>query len=186
MKIDAHLDLEKLKQLELLVADLYLFFATQFPPDREFWLELHYEEISHAGIIDGREKRPFVPYENCAEEFRIDIQAIDMIIQRVVNLQQEYNTSPPTRVEAFLTAIQIEQAAGEFHFENTVAPSACHARQSLYQVLGREDHSHAHRIAQRMKRFAAIESAASAAAEVSEQRRSFRGYDYICRDESGC
>ncbi len=132
--------------IELGAAALYLFFSERFPEDRELWSQLHIEEKSHAMLIraalDSFSHRGILPYnilDTSLEDFRRTKAKIDGLVN-------QYKETPPSRKEAFLIAIDLENESGERHYNSFMMKNPETPLQSLFQNLNREDKNHEERI----------------------------------------
>ena len=148
---------DTLISLERNIATLYLFYAELFPDDAPFWRRLHFEEENHALALE---------HDNCLKRYIADLAEIQneellvmarAIEARVGEVAQAYRRSVPSRAEAYLTALQLEQAAGEYHTNE-----ACKGRRRgdvpVFERLGEDDADHAVRIRQRLDAWRATES----------------------------
>lgn len=149
---------DTLISLERNVAALYLFYADLFPDDAPFWHRLHFEEENHALALahDGCLNRYLAALPDTQrEELLAMARAINA---RVREVAEEYQRRAPSRREAYLTALQLEQTAGEYH-----TTEACKGQRSgdvpVFERLGEDDADHAERIRQRLDAWRATESA---------------------------
>ena len=58
---------------------------------------------------------------------------------------------PPTRVEAFKYAFELENSVGEFHFQSFMTSESNSQMTKIFQKLNGDDINHAKRIANYMK-----------------------------------
>lgn len=132
------------------VAALYMLFSYRFPEDARFWTALHDEELDHARdiatddrIADYLEKLPAAAYEAA-------LAAIQAVAHRVRELTEEYARRPPSVIDAYLSALQIEKSAGEFHMHEASRCISGGDRRLLAR-LGKDDLDHAERIRKRLE-----------------------------------
>ena len=57
-----------------------------------------------------------------------------------------FRNKPPSREEAFNTALRVEKSAGEIHFQRAMAKEADSDIMELFQQLNKDDMDHADRI----------------------------------------
>lgn len=136
---------EQFIQVELKVADLYMFFSNAFPEDTDFWRELHNEEKRHASLIRNANlhlSRRIFP----SELLVTPVQKLIEVNIDLTHLIKEYNEKPPSREVAFKTAINIEHSAGEFHFQQAMALPPYSRFMVVFQHLNKDDKDHAQRI----------------------------------------
>ena len=138
-------------QIEMNVAALYLSFSEQLSADTDFWWQLHLEEKNHAMLIRAaadsfikRGKFPTGLVNNYAEELRKTNTKIERMVHR-------YKTTPLTRCEACRIALQIEDDAGEIHYERFMEKEAEGTLNAVLQKLNRDDKEHGIRIRQHLK-----------------------------------
>jgi ferritin len=132
--------------LELSVADLYRIFQKAFPDDSAFWRKLALEEEHHASLIkDGRDFLLFrgeFPTELLAPKVKMLVE----VNSKLASLLQEYSKNPPSRESAFNIALNVEQSAGEVHFQRAMENSSTSTIMRVFQILNKGDKDHARRI----------------------------------------
>lgn len=137
--------------LELNAARLYQLFREIFPDDAVFWGQLEVEEKNHAALLqDGRDR--FQPLG----KFPVDIlpSSITSLVwanRGIVTLIDKYRERPPSREEAFNTALSIEQSTGEAHFQQFMEKESSTKIEEIFRELNRTDKDHALRIRSYMK-----------------------------------
>lgn len=138
-------------QLELNLADLYQLFYVKFPEDSEFWWKISLEEVNHAALIRSINDL-FLSDKILPKEF---IQTQTSEIHRVNHFIREritqYKTDAPSRFEAFYYAYELENSAGEAHYEMFMNENPVSNVEKIFQKLNGEDKNHALRIANYMK-----------------------------------
>lgn len=132
--------------IELNIAQLYLSFHHQFPEDSAFWWQLALEEKNHAALLrSGCEhliKARLFPSE-------IVPNALNPLIEvnkRLEILLAETKANPPSRGQAFRLAIQLEESAGEIHFETFIKMPPKTTTEQMFQSLNQDDKDHARRL----------------------------------------
>ena len=146
--IDAFLDASI--ELELNVGDLYALYSRTFPEDTDFWWNLSLEEKNHAALLrSGREY--FLPLQRFpAHILHHDLDELRQTNQHIRRLIEEHTAAPPSRETAFHTAVQLEESAGEAHFQQFMATEQPHGTAKLFQTLNQDDRDHAERIRARL------------------------------------
>jgi len=146
MQVTHQKHLEESIQLELNLATLYTIFNDAFSEDEDFWWELAMEERGHAALLQQEKKEPqqneFFPNNLLAKELQSLVDANAAIAQLISN----YKTNPPSRGEALQTAIDLEMAAGESHFQHFLDSPTNSAAANIFKQLNQDDCNHAARI----------------------------------------
>jgi len=144
-----HLD-ESIK-LELNLAKLYTLLNDLFPDDEDFWWQLSMEERGHAALLQQEKKQPqplpFFPENLLAD----DLPALMAANERILGLIEQYKQLAPSRIEAFLTALELELAAGEAHFQDFLDTPSLSPSVAIFKQLNQDDRDHAERIREYMK-----------------------------------
>ena len=144
--------LEESIQLELNLATLYTIFNDSFSEDEDFWWELAMEERGHASLLQQEKKEPqqseFFPNNLLAKELQSLVEAN----ARIVQLISTYKMNPPSRGEALQTAIDLEMAAGESHFQQFLDSPTNSAAANIFKQLNQDDCDHAARIREYQKK----------------------------------
>ncbi|MGB0130930.1 rubrerythrin family protein [Chlorobium sp.] len=142
--ISEHLD-ESIK-LELNLAKLYTVLNDLFPEDEDFWWQLAMEERGHAALLQQEKKQP-QPLEFFPENLLAgDLEALIQANSRIAGLIEQYTKTTPSRKEAFSTALELELAAGESHFQNFLDTPSHSPSVEIFKQLNQEDRDHAERI----------------------------------------
>lgn len=147
------MQLEKLMQLieesielELNIAKLYTIFHKVFPDDSAFWSKMALEEEHHASLIkevrdlllSGRE----FPRELLAPKVQMLLEANS----KLASLLEDYSQNPPSRETALKIALNVEESAGEIHFQRAMENSSTSTMIRVFQILNKDDKDHALRI----------------------------------------
>ncbi len=145
-----HLD-ESIK-LELNLATLYTLFNDLFAEDEDFWWELAMEESGHASLLQQEKKQPqrkeFFPENLLAS----DLQSLIDSNSKISTLMLRYKEMPPSRRDALQTALDLEMAAGESHFQQFLDSPTNSPAANIFKQLNQEDCDHAARIRQYMQK----------------------------------
>lgn len=146
MKKDIFQIVEAAATLELNVAQLYLNFHHQFPDDSVFWWQLAVEEKNHAALLKS----------GCANLIKAglfpagivpnSLNPLVAVNKRLEKILAETTANPPSRAQAFRLAIQMEESAGEIHFENFTKMPPKTMAEEMFQHLNRDDKDHARRL----------------------------------------
>ena len=137
--------------IELNVSKIYFLFHKLFPEDSSFWLKLVLEEENHADIIrSGIEL--FEPIHAFPHKILShNLQKLKDTNEDLQFLLAEFEITPPSRAEAFNAALNIENSAGELHFQHFQEKTHISSLGKIFQQLNEEDKDHAERILAYMK-----------------------------------
>ena len=138
--------LRKMILLERNVALLYSHFEQLFNYDALFWKQLVLEEINHASLLESQ-----LEYIADSKEFNNNLlgsteETIAAINDNLEKILQSLQTGKLTRENALSIALQIEQSAGEVHFQTTSTETISSIPVSIFQSLVDADKNHAERI----------------------------------------
>lgn len=138
-------------QMEMKAAELYRLFSENSLEDKDFWWELHLEEIGHARIIreakDNFLHRGVFPFDMlCAsiEKIQHDNARAELFIEQA-------KAAIPSRRGAFEIAFALEHSASELHFDLFMKQKADEPLVSVLQQLNQADKNHIKRIRARME-----------------------------------
>jgi len=139
-------------QLELNVADLYLLFLKLFPEDSDFWWKLVLEEKNHAALIRSG-KEYFEPLNKFPYDLLADsLQKVKDTNSRLKSMINKLESVSPLRQEAFNIAFEIENSAGELHFQNFMNKETNLKIDDIFKRLNKDDKDHALRISSYMEK----------------------------------
>lgn len=132
-------------RLEINMYKLYTLFQEIFPEDSAFWKGLASEERNHILIL--RKIKPFLPYDQefSDEFFSKNIETLIDANRKVGLLMQEFKQNPD-RETAFMKAIELENSAGEMHFQNMMSKETNSKLAKIFKQLNFDDNDHATRI----------------------------------------
>ena len=131
-------------RLEINMYKLYTLFQEMFPEDAIFWKELASEEKNHILIL--RQIKPFLPYDQeFSDEFFSNINTLIQANKKVDSLIQECKQNPDREI-AFQKAIEMENSAGELHFQNMMNKETNSKLAKIFKRLNTDDNDHASRI----------------------------------------
>ena len=130
-------------QLELNVAELYKIFNQTFQEDDYFWWALSKEEENHANLIRKIGRINFLTHEIIEEMLPSQLQDIREANEKISSYIDEYSSNPPSREEAFKVALEIEESAGEMHYQNFMAKESDDIVSQTFLKLNNDDKDHA-------------------------------------------
>ncbi len=139
-------------EIELNVADLYLMFHKLFPPDADFWWQLVLEEKNHAALIKS--------IKNISQQlggfphslFTSPLKDVKATNKKIISIIIKYKVKSPSRDEAFNTALELEQSAGELHYQKFMVENLSIGINKILKDLNADDKDHANRIRSYMER----------------------------------
>lgn len=133
-------------KLELNVSELYLLFHNHFPDDATFWWKLVIEERNHAELIrQGREH--YEPEGKFPETLLCcKLSELKRANEELAVLISKVTVNPLSREEAFNTALKLELAAGEIHFQEFMSNDIATIPEEIFKELNCADKDHAERI----------------------------------------
>jgi len=160
MEFDKWETVELMIDLETQVGKIYSMFAEQFCEDRDFWARLAEEEMEHASLLRTHleflvESKPV--FDSLAPEKKETFLAVH---RRITAILAEIKTVQVTRMDAHSVALQIEQSAGEAHFQETIERDDPRVPVAVFANLASADKDHARRIQEHMGSIAADSSRA--------------------------
>ncbi len=143
--------MEESIQLELNISELYKLFHDLFDEDSDFWWRMLLEEKNHAALIRSIQEL-FVPkFTFPSELFTAPLKNIRQGNAEIRKLIKRYEENAPCREEAFNTALHLELAAGEAHFQLFMEKEPTSKIERIFQQLNSADRDHARRLRARMK-----------------------------------
>ena len=137
--------IEEAIQLELNVADLYLLFHHQLKEDSAFWWELAIEEENHAALLKTVKQMKDDSLE-IPDEMLPDNTADLIQSNREIKLAIAKFSEHIDRKAAFNYAYQLENAAGEWHFNAFMKDRTESEMANVFRKLNGADLHHAERI----------------------------------------
>ena len=143
--------IELATELENVVADLYMLFHEIFPEDADFWLKLFTEEKEHASLLQWSRKLLESTGEFPEEVVPLDTAPLIEAINKVKTCIAEFSAAKPSREAALRVAIEIEESAGEVHYQSAMGKKADSTYMETMQRLNLDDKDHAERIRAYMK-----------------------------------
>ncbi len=139
-------------KVEQNVSDLYLLFHRLFPQDEDFWWRLLLEEKNHAALIKSikntSEQLGRLPHSLFASSLK-DLKATN---SKIISIIKKYELKSPSRDEAFNIAFELEQSAGELHYQEFMVENLSIEINKIFKDLNADDKDHANRIRSYMER----------------------------------
>ena len=133
-------------KLELNVSKLYTLFHEIFPDHGDFWWTLSIEEKNHASLLLTGKNHfgsiGMVPKKLLATR----LEMLEMTNYELQFLIDKFTHTPPSEEDAFDLAIQIEESAGEIHFQNFMQNNSDNPLEEIFHKLNSDDANHAERI----------------------------------------
>ena len=130
--------------LEMAIGKLYSLFSRKCDEDKIFWMQLETEEYNHAALL--RAAKEFVAYS----KFPLGLipDHTEQIKQSTKQINENYDRfeKDPDRFNAFSTAYELENIAGELHYQQFMESSSKDELTSTFQKLNRADNDHSKRI----------------------------------------
>lgn len=140
-------------ELELNVSKLYSLFHKLFPEHGDFWWTLSIEEKNHASLLlTGKQhftSMGMVPENILATRLEI----LEVTNYELKFLIDKFSQTPPEEEDAFNLAIQIEESAGELHFQKFMNSGSNNPLEEIFRNLNNDDRDHAKRIKRYKTRF---------------------------------
>jgi len=98
-----------LNRQELLIAELYRFFASLFPENREFWTDLCREELEHAEWVEYLYKKTQTDSVVFREE-KLKSYTVETYVKYLEGHLAKVKEKAPTLEAAFSLALNIEKS----------------------------------------------------------------------------
>ncbi|MFN2370591.1 MAG: rubrerythrin family protein [Candidatus Krumholzibacteriia bacterium] len=132
--------------LELAISRLYLRFHHDLPGDADFWWQLAMEEKNHAALLRSVDMMATTAAGVPDGLLPGRVQELRDLVARIEECLVRYAGSPAARDEAFALALELEQSAGEAHFQNFMESDGSGSLARVFQSLNRADMDHAQRL----------------------------------------
>jgi len=142
--------IEESIKLELSVAELYQFFFSTFTEDSDFWWKMMIEEKGHAAILRSG-KESYLPLNKFPKKLvSSSLNEVRNTVVDIESLIRAYKDNPPSRSEAFNTALKFEMSAGEVHFQEFVDNKNNSGIDKIFQKLINSDKDHTKKLLEYM------------------------------------
>ncbi len=145
--------LQQMILLERKVGLLYSKFSDQFPGECRFWKTLASEEANHAAMLETLLEYIIESPELSALLLATKEETVSAINDQLEKIITNVGNIT-SREDALLIALQIEQSAGETHYQETAEMENSSVDFSVFQQLNSADRDHAKRISERIANLA--------------------------------
>jgi rubrerythrin len=133
--------LELCRDIELNIAEIYLFFSAIFSENAEItalWLKTYNEEINHSNqfmlAINMRK-------ENIIEGVNIDLYTAQSVLKMVQSIYDSVRKNRPTVADALRSAIKLEEKLADLHMQ-TVSKFTDDSFKSMFTAMMLADQNH--------------------------------------------
>jgi len=150
MKDEFNSLIEKAIELELQIAELYIQFHKLFPSDASFWWKLAIEEKNHAALLKTLKEMKDSHLEIPSDFYPEGAEALEESNQRISKVWDEFEENPDRHL-ALRTAYEIENSAGELHYDSFAKSESTSQVATVFRQLNGSDIDHARRIRDYMK-----------------------------------
>ena len=135
--------------LELNVSNLYLAFHELLERDSSFWWTLAMEEQNHAAVLKTAGAMKDAHLDIPRELLPDGIEEIRKANDRITAFEQAFRAEPD-RTRAFNFAYDLENSAGELHYDTFMKSGNNSETARIFKQLNGDDVNHAERILQYM------------------------------------
>jgi len=142
MSDDADSLIEESINLELNIGDLYLLFYNLFPGDQEIWGRLTLEEKDHASILQVSKEYFKLADVFPTELFHSSLENLKHMNSELLGLMEQYKKTPPSREDAFNTALRLENSAGELDFQRFMDEETNSTAYNTFKKLNKFNKKH--------------------------------------------
>jgi hypothetical protein len=104
------------------------------------------EEKNHASIIQTAREAWLSGKEFPREMLFPNVDQLVALNTELAFLLEAYSENPPSREIAFNVALNLEESAGEVHFQDAMEQPPTSSLMEMFQMLNGEDKQHASRI----------------------------------------
>lgn len=138
--------IRRLVDIEENVGKLYRLFGAMHPVDFEFWMQLATEEDRHAALL--RYHGECIVQSSVLNErlFSSSVETIFTFNAKIEEILLSRVNQVPNRKDCFAIAMQIEESAGEIHFQDAMPVTEEAVAFEVLQTLYADDKDHASRI----------------------------------------
>ena len=143
--------IEESIKLERNVGELYSVFGQTFKEDAPFWEKLAGEEKNHANLIGKVGELDFITHRIIPDMLSAKLHEIRKTNKSIESFIEEYKTNPPSRENAFILALKLENSATEIHYQEFMDIDDSNPLIQTFQNLNAEDKNHYNRIRKYMK-----------------------------------
>ncbi len=150
MKEDLEKIIDEAIQLEMNVAELYQLFHELFPEDAQFWKQLSSEEEHHATLLRTVKLMEASDLLFSLEALPGGWEELNKTNQKIGQAIEDFRQNPD-RHQAFHLAFELENSAGELHYNIFMKSKYNKRGAAVFRDLNGDDMDHASRIEKYMK-----------------------------------
>ena len=134
--------IEESVQLELNVASLYTIFSNTHREHADLWSQLSLEEEGHAALIKNAAERCDLSASLSNEAVSASLKKLERCNHHIAELIKQFRVEPPSPEDAFNIALELEQTAGEIHYQEFMDIGDGSILDKVFQKLDQEDEAH--------------------------------------------
>lgn len=132
--------------IEYNIGVIYNFFHESFPEDSEFWWKLALEEKNHATLFESS-----IDILKDLNQFPQDLIVHDIKIleednKKTLGLIYQYKSLPPSREQAFNTALELENTETELQYQTFMVNHSDNQIERIFREINESDKNHAKRL----------------------------------------
>jgi len=134
--------IEQAIQLETNVSNLYTIFSNAHAQHAKIWSELSQEEKGHAALIKNAAERCDIGEVLTEEVIAENLEKLERCNHHIQALIEQFQEAPPSPNDAFNIALDLEQSAGEIHYQKFMDTGGDSMLDKVFQKLDQEDKAH--------------------------------------------
>jgi len=138
--------IEEAIQLETNISDLYAIFSNAHKEHTEFWSQLSREEKGHALLIKNATARCDLGELLSNVVIPENLTRLERCNHHIKALLKQFQESPPSPEDAFNIALELEQSAGEIHYQKFMNTGDDSSLDKVFQKLDQEDKAHSEQL----------------------------------------
>ena len=134
-------------KLELNIAKIYKFFSDDtYPEDSDFWWKLGLEEEKHADLLASMRGTLLLLHQFPSEFLAPSVEMLYETNNKLISMFKGYNKKLCSRRMLFNIALEIEQLAGELHYQLAMETSPTSSIMKIFQEMNKCSKDHKNRI----------------------------------------
>lgn len=134
--------IEQSIQLETNTSNLYAIFSNAHKAHTDLWSQLSMEEAGHAALIKNAAERCDIGELLSSEAISSSLDTLARCNHHVEALIEQFQETPPSSDEAFSIALELEQSAGEIHYQEFMNIGDDSLLDKVFRKLEQEDKAH--------------------------------------------
>jgi len=134
--------IEEAIQLETNISDLYAIFSNAHKEHTELWSQLSREEKGHALLIRNATARCDLSELLSNGVISENLTKLERCNHHIKALLKQFQENPPSPEDAFNIALELEQSAGEIHYQKFLNTGDDSILDKVFQKLDQEDKAH--------------------------------------------